>query len=181
MDHSDSPLEWKKLDGHRATLDQLDGIIDKAHTANPNYKVRRSQWRAVRNLSNRYLGTSAGDHVFDKDPSTLRSLIFEVRGLIQDRMHELEYSHRAGHHDQQQAKARRPNQLSLAIDGEKVRELREGVSQPVFVRRLGISVDTLQRAEAGRATPKTLKAILKSKSAKDKNLKRQDLVINPPQ
>jgi hypothetical protein len=70
---------------------------------------------------------------------------------------------------------------SWSIDGGKVRDLRESVSQEAFVRPLGISVDVLQRAEAGKATPKTVKAILKSKAAKFKNLKIESLVKNTPQ
>jgi hypothetical protein len=55
------------------------------------------------------------------------------------------------------AKGGRPP--ALAIVGEKVSELRGDRSQPTIARLTKLSVDVIQRAEQGQATPKTIKKL----------------------
>lgn len=75
----------------------------------------------------------------------------------------------------------RPQEL-CPINGEKVTELRGGLTQPNMARRCGkMSVDTLQRAEKGEATDRTIAKLLRFASTKGHKLTFADLKKNTPQ
>jgi Helix-turn-helix domain len=92
MDRREAQLEWRKLNGFRTALDNLDDIINKADQTDPGYKIQLADWQTVMKIADRvsYLG-SIPEYVFDGKTSTIRSLIHGgVRPNIQDKMTEIE-------------------------------------------------------------------------------------------
>lgn len=67
---------------------------------------------------------------------------------------------------------------ALAIAGEKILALRGDASQEAFCRLCKISTDTLQKAERGTATEKTIIKICKYAAKKGQNLTPEELKIN---
>ena len=64
---------------------------------------------------------------------------------------------------------------AFPISGEKIRALRDEANQRPFSKQCKISTDTLQKAERGAATEKTIRKICKYACKKGQNLTPEDL------
>lgn len=69
---------------------------------------------------------------------------------------------------------------AVAVIGEKVKELRDDLSQPTFARRTKLSIDVIQRAEAGKATQRTIQKLCKFAKSKGLLLTAESLIKNTP-
>ena len=69
---------------------------------------------------------------------------------------------------------------ALAIIGEKVKGLRDDLSQQPFARRTKLSIDVIQRAEAGKATEQILRKLCKFAKSNGFSLTAESLTKNTP-
>lgn len=84
--------QLQRLRSYRATLDNLDSLIRNSLETSPNYRVRLSELKAIKDVFDglRSIGVFSMEYVSDKQPNAVRSQIHAVRASVEDRIHVLE-------------------------------------------------------------------------------------------